>query len=166
MEGISVEPNNKQKAGICASSCVITMSASHVRAVARSFLWRRPNTQKMINQKELRPKWLDPPVEPGEWLVGLPVRVRILDSSSNMWFIGVVLRAQGVGEGGKQNRWLVCFADGPRTELLMPGKWKCQIDDYHRLRLRAGTASIVNVREGGGTGQGAAGGKLAEVSWF
>jgi hypothetical protein len=88
---------------------------------------------------EFRPKWQDPPAEPGEWLVGL--RVRILDCKTSMWYAGVVVRAEDDWQGGGQKWWLVCFADGPRTELLLPGTWQCHTEDCP-AGLQIGAAGI------------------------
>ena len=68
------------------------------------------------------------PVCPGEWLVGQ--RVRVLDDETNCWFSGVVVRTAEREQADGQKRWIVCFLDGPRTVLLLPGKWKCHTVDF------------------------------------
>ena len=63
-----------------------------------------------------------------QWLVGQ--RVRVLDDETNCWFPGVVVRTAEREQADGQKRWIVCFPDGPRTVLLLLGKWKCDSNDF------------------------------------
>ena len=74
-----------------------------------------------------------------------------------------VVRAEAGEQGCLQKQWLVCFADGPLMESLLPGKWKCYADDCPD-GLLTGTVSKLNVLKEGLTGQGTAGGEESSAA--
>ena len=134
------------------------VSPASVRSMARIARWKarihQMHAKQYTRHTEWRRSWLDSPAAPGEWLVNR--RVKILDCISSRWHVGVVVRAGAGGSGGRQEQWLVCFGDGPRMESLLPGKWKCHVNDCPSEVLDC-TVSKLKVLKGGLTGQGAAG---------